>query len=295
MNVNITNDPDLFRALKGGANNFAIVTGFDFQTFPQGEILAGFITSPFTEHEAVFDAFAGLASAAHYDPYAEIVTAISYATGAGWSSITTIAAYTRAQIKPAALQPFLNVPNTQNTLHLTPISTWSNETVVPLTEQMFYTSTYGVSAALMSKMVERWETILNSTEPIPGLSSWAFAFEPLPTVYTRFGAKNGGNSLGTSPEDGNMMILLLSPGWNDTNSDILVMNTARRLLDAANDIAESMGLLHDFQYLNYAGPGQNPVASYGAANLVRLRAASKKYDPKGVFQHQVPGGFKLWS
>jgi hypothetical protein len=290
----MTNDPDLFRALKGGSNNFGIVTSFDFQTFSQGEILAGFITSPFVQHEAVFDAFADLASASHYDPYAEIVTALSYATGTGWSAITTIAAYTKAQIKPAALQPFLDVPNTQNTLHLTPTSTWSNESAIPLTEQMFYTGTYGVSAALMNKMVERWEDILNATGPIPGLSSWGFAFEPLPTIYTQFGEKNGGNSLGTLPKDGNAMILLLSPGWNDTKSDVLVMKMAHRLLDGANEIAKSMGLLHDFQYLNYAGPGQNPPASYGASNLDKLRAVSKKYDPQGVFQRQVPGGFKLW-
>jgi hypothetical protein len=295
VNANITNNSDLFRALKGGANNFGIVTSFDFQTFAQGEILAGFITSPVSQLDAVFDAFAGLANASDYDPYAEIVTAMSYTIGTGWSAITTIAAYTKAQLNPIALQPFLDVPNTQNTLHLTLTSTWSNESAIPLTEQMFYTGTYGVSAALMRKMIESWGNILNSMDPIPGLSSWSFAFEPLPTIYTRFGRKNGGNSLGTSPRDGNAMILLLSPGWNNTKSDALVMKTARRLLDGANEVAMSMGLLHDFQYLNYAGPGQNPLASYGASNIAKLQAVSKKYDPNSIFQRQVPGGFKLWS
>jgi hypothetical protein len=73
------------------------------------------------------------------------------------------------------------------------------------------------------------------------------------------------------------------------------MKTARRLLDGANEVAMSMGLLHDFQYLNYAGPGQNPLASYGASNIAKLQAVSKKYDPNSIFQRQVPGGFKLWS
>jgi hypothetical protein len=39
---------------------------------------------------------------------------------------------------------------------------------------------------------------------LPG--SWVFwdiAFEPLPTIMTQYGDKNGGNSLGTSPEQGN--------------------------------------------------------------------------------------------
>jgi hypothetical protein len=49
---------------------------------------------------------------------------------------------------------------------------------------------------------------LNSTIPkfeLPG--SWVFwdiAFEPLPTIMTQYGDKNGGNSLGISPEHGNV-------------------------------------------------------------------------------------------
>lgn len=58
--------------------------------------------------------------------------------------------------------------------------------------------------------------------------------------------------------------------------------------------AEAQGLLLRFQYLNYAAPFQTPLESYGEENLRFLRAVSEKYDPKGVFQKRVPGGFKLW-
>ena len=34
--------------------------------------------------------------------------------------------------------------------------------------------------------------------------------------------------------------------------------------------------------------------SYGPESVARLRAASRKYDPQGVFQTLCPGGFKLW-
>jgi hypothetical protein len=40
---------------------------------------------------------------------------------------------------------------------------------------------------------------------------------------------------------------------------------------------------------------EQPVfASYGAANLAKLRATSKKYDPNGVWQKLQPGYFKLF-
>ncbi|KAL4880336.1 hypothetical protein BJY04DRAFT_191638 [Aspergillus karnatakaensis] len=40
-NVNKTSSPDLFFALRGGGNNFGIVTRFDFETFRQGTLLGG--------------------------------------------------------------------------------------------------------------------------------------------------------------------------------------------------------------------------------------------------------------
>ena len=38
---------------------------------------------------------------------------------------------------------------------------------------------------------------------IPNGIVWSVAFEPLPTIMTRYGDLKGGNSLGTSPRDGN--------------------------------------------------------------------------------------------
>jgi hypothetical protein len=35
------------------------------------------------------------------------------------------------------------------------------------------------------------------------------------------------------------------------------------------------------------------IEGYGAANVAFLRDVSRKYDPLGVFQKLVPGGFKL--
>ena len=38
---------------------------------------------------------------------------------------------------------------------------------------------------------------------VPGGVVWSIAFEPLLTATTKHGNENGGNSLGTSPMDGN--------------------------------------------------------------------------------------------
>lgn len=66
---------------------------------------------------------------------------------------------------------------------------------------------------------------------------------------------------------------------------------------AANErivaFAESLGSDQHFVYLPYADARQDPIGSYGAANVQHIRDAANKYDPSGFFQRRVPGGFKI--
>ena len=55
----------------------------------------------------------------------------------------------------------------------------------------------------------------------------------------------------------------------------------------------SIGAHNAFTYLNYAASSQDPLASYGDANVRFLKHVAKKYDPHGVFQTLMPGGFKI--
>lgn len=87
--------------------------------------------------------------------------------------------------------------------------------------------------------------------------------------------------------------MLLSALWPNTASNDLVEKTAAKLVNQVDSVAAVMGLLHRFQYINYADPNQDPIGSYGADNVAHLTQVSRKYDPRRVFQRQVPGGFKL--
>ena len=88
-------------------------------------------------------------------------------------------------------------------------------------------------------------------------------------------------------------VILVAALWPNSTANDLVEKKASQVVDDIAELAKSTGLLHEFQYLNYADPSQDPIGSYGPENVQRLRKASRKYDPKGVFQRQVPGGFKL--
>ena len=88
-------------------------------------------------------------------------------------------------------------------------------------------------------------------------------------------------------------VILLSALWPDSRFDEVVEKTAEKMTEDIACIADDLGLLHEFQYINYADPRQDPIGSYGTENVEYLRQVSKKYDPNGVWQKQVPGGFKL--
>ncbi|KAJ7051175.1 FAD binding domain protein [Mycena amicta] len=288
-----TERPDLFRALKGGGNNLGIVTSADLRSFAQGEILAGSLAHNISDRDAVFAAVARMASAKDYDEYASIVLSFSFSPSAKTWTLSEVPVYTKPELRPKVYEELFAVPNTTDTLHITNLSTFANEAAIPQLGFAFYTGTYAAQKETLSAIFDvANETLIGFDEP-EGMLLWSLAFEPLPTKFTQWGDKNGGNVLGTRPSDGNAFILLMSATWANPDVNDEAESLAGDLMKNINEEMQKRGLLHKFQYSNYANPSQDPIGSYGAENVKGLKRASQKYDPSGVFQRQAPGGFKL--
>ena len=82
--------------------------------------------------------------------------------------------------------------------------------------------------------------------------------------------------------------------WSNPSDDAAIFAAVKKYTDEADGYAKSTGGLHRYRYLNYADKDQDPITGYGAENVEKLKKISKHYDPRGVFQKQVPGGFKLF-
>ena len=67
----------------------------------------------------------------------------------------------------------------------------------------------------------------------------------------------------------------------------------RKIVDAAESAAKQTGVYLPYKYSNYAAWDQDPLASYGAENVRRLKEVARKYDPEGVFQTLQNGGWLL--
>lgn len=159
--------------------------------------------------------------------------------------------------------------------------------------QLFVTGTYGNSAKMMSTIFDISNRTVQSIIDVPNLA-YSLSFQPMPTAITSKAKSQGGNSIGLSASDGNLFNLLLTVSWDTAADDARIEEHAKDLFKQSEDEAKKLGLYNQYLYLNYAASWQDPIGGYGAEVKTRLQAVSRKYDPKGIFQKQVPGGFKLF-
>lgn len=81
--------------------------------------------------------------------------------------------------------------------------------------------------------------------------------------------------------------------WTKIVDDTRIMAAAQSIVDRSVAAAKARGLDHPYLYQNYASQKQSVFASYGEANLAKLRSISKRYDPDQILQRLQPGYFKL--
>lgn len=146
-------------------------------------------------------------------------------------------------------------------------------------------------------MARFFEIARESVPELDGVEnlSWAFTFQPVPTIITSVAQSRGGNSLGLDPErDGNVMNVLVSVSWDAEAEDVLIEEQVKAVLARAKSEAVAMGVFNRCEYLNYAAGWQDPIAGYGEDVKKGLQGVSREYDPRSVFQRLVPGGFKVF-
>jgi hypothetical protein len=137
-----------------------------------------------------------------------------------------------------------------------------------------------------------WNSSVAALSSVKGYQ-YRILLEPIPEIAYKK-APAGTNSLGLSDDKGGLVIIGLAIGWTNAADDALITQVAKDVITEIDKQAKKLNQFFDLKYLNYASPWQQVIPSYGADNVAKLKSVSKKYDPKGVFQKKVPGGFKLF-
>lgn len=302
VNANTTSNKDLFRALKGGSNNFGVVTKIDLPLF-DARMWGGLVTTDIRLRQSAFVAFENFTKSATYDENASLFVIPIFANGM-WILVLNMV-YTLPKItNPPAFEPFLRLPGL-STLRETTHLDLTDELIAhsiwnpPHPRSAWFTLTFKNNAAFMETLYQLAEEMVDKIKDTAGLFL-GIEFFPLPQTIIKHGKSNGGNSLGLDAEGGDLVVINLDANWWKKSDDELVTAHLWKMIEEAKDLAKQKGIWDEYLYLNYASRfgshrTQNVMQSYGSKNLDAMRAVSKRYDPTGLFQKAVPGGFKLWA
>lgn len=104
---------------------------------------------------------------------------------------------------------------------------------------------------------------------------------------------NGTNLFGLQAGKTDDVMVDMTSAYTHKADDALVGQVLGDTVNQQKQLLKESDYLINFLYLNYADISQPVLQSWGESNIEKLRTACKKYDHKGVFQTQVPGGFKI--
>ncbi|KAK7942474.1 uncharacterized protein PG986_011587 [Apiospora aurea] len=272
LNANTHENADLWVALHGRGNNLGIVTRFDFRTFKQGPMYAGMVCIA----------------------YAQV-----FGNGNDVICLNQLCYYTQPVKDPPVLAPFVHVQPQRSEMN-----TMKIQTLVEAATEQSGAGQSMIRCLYMNLCVKDdvdtlitggdiWCEELEPVKDAAGLMC-SYTLQPYPLPQLQKTSENGGNVLDLDSNNGPVVNVLLLSYWTDKKDDARVISFMQKALKRIERNVDERGQLVPFIYWNYAFSGQEALRSYGEENVRKLQAASKKYDPDGLFQTACPGDFKLF-
>ncbi|KAJ6488794.1 FAD dependent oxidoreductase [Mycena sanguinolenta] len=283
-------DSDLFFALKGGQNNFGIVTQFTLKTFPQGQVWGGLITYTLAQIPAVSAAVAQFASNVT-DPKAAIIPTYNFLLGQ--PGISHVMFYDGPTPPPGIFDAFLAIP------HLTEdVSTRSFSSLVQSAPSNATTGARGAfhTVSLLDYSPTMINAILNETifwgSHLALFSGIFISYDVEPFLPTIFTHATTSSAYPPSRPDPAYMPLNLYFAWTDPLSDSVfhdaLLQSATQLTNVA--IGEGQNIADAPLYTNYA-LYDTPLERIYGDNVARLQSIKAAVDPGNVMG--LAGGFKF--
>ncbi|KAJ7091867.1 FAD dependent oxidoreductase [Mycena belliarum] len=295
VNVTECSDPDLFFGLKGGMNNFGIVTRFTLKTHPQGEVWGGLIA--YIGQEPAVSAAVAKFSATATDPKAAILP--SYIFAQGQLVISHFMFYDGPTPPPGLFDDFLAIPSV-----VQDVSTRSFLSLVQAGPSAVYAGHRGAfhSLCLQAYTPAMMAAIANETNfwgaklAPSGVSLISYDVEPfLPSLYTH-NPDGAPTAFPFARTDPGLLPLMLYYAWappgtvgapDGTFHAAMKASVAHLLRVAA---ADGQDVARAPLYPNYV-LADTPLERVYGRNLPRLRAIRRRVDPHRVMG--LAGGLKF--
>ncbi|KAH8731845.1 hypothetical protein GQ44DRAFT_670461 [Phaeosphaeriaceae sp. PMI808] len=290
-----TSYTDLYWALRGGGNNFGIITNFKLNAFPLGQMWGGQRIYTENNFPAVLDAihkFAVTGSSKDTDA-AQIV---SFTAIPNVGNIAIVQMHYAQPIANASVHADLEaIPSIISNTGFGSVADMAvkmNEGQTDGLRQSQWDVTLTINRELSTFLTKVFYAELPSIKNFDGAFA-TISIQPITEGQMKGMQKNGGNALGLNASKGPYFIMNMSSRWTNPADDAAILKFLSSVTKQVKAEAQAKGLDNEYIYMNYGSQFQDPISTYGSQNVDRLRAISKKYDPQQVFQNLHPGHFKL--
>lgn len=299
VNANAHEHPDLYRALKGGGTNFGIVTRVDLETHPLRPIQYTIDLYSPDDYMEINKATVAVQMAMEENPKIGLFTNFN-------DGVVAVGMF-YADHHPAASSPSASA-SVFTTFHdLLPRKTGTalpttTGTLLSLAKVMGHAQdlpgkraitsvTTRVSHDLYDRVYLCW-TQLRKT--LPAGCALHYTIQPMGTAGVQAGSDRGGNIMGLEAVP--QCWWVFTSEWSqdaEEDVDAAAHGAVRTMAEMVEALARKEGVFLDFKCMNFAGAGQKVLGSYSAKNVVRMQAVAEEYDPEGVWQGLLFGGFLL--
>lgn len=284
-----------------GSNNFGLVTRFDLRTFEQGPFWGGavfyFAPSFPSQIEALVQELKRLKSNQTH-LMVNIGYSVQFAQLGGTLCMNQL--YDAGTIERSpALEPFATVSpqidqlNSMRVLTLKEAASEKSQQSADDIRCAYMNATVKPDVEKLRLAADEYTSAMESLKSVEGLT-YSSTLQPYPVSLMEKSEALGGNIFGLDASQGPLVFVLALTWWKNKQDDEKIISTFKGVLDKVDQIAAEKGTASPYKYLNYAWTSQEPIKSYGAENVDFLKRASQEYDPNGLFQKGVPGGFKLF-
>ncbi|OBS23519.1 hypothetical protein FPOA_04069 [Fusarium poae] len=285
VEANANENADLWQAMKGGSGNLGLITRIDLYPIEFAER-----TKPVIWGGNLL-----------YKP--ESGPAAYLPAIAGGTILNAAIENTKGLVKPPAFDAYYSVPDIQADTtvseRLSVVTKELGSGQPPHFRNIWFTSSFKPNTELLLYVVDKYNKLNQDLEALmpsseSGLNTLCM-FQPITKAIADKGVANGGNVMGldfyTAEGDGIMFLLTWAAKGDKTEEDAMPLIQA--YIEDIETKAKEMDAFWEWKFINYAHLTQDPLATVGEVALAKLRAASKKYDPEGVFQKLRASGVKI--
>ncbi|KAL4878318.1 hypothetical protein BJY04DRAFT_114143 [Aspergillus karnatakaensis] len=302
VNANAKEHPDLFAALKGGGNNFGIVTSYKLETHPIGKVWGGNYVFTADKTPEILQAVRDFTEYYPDDKAAIIVTAEHALVLNTWIMFLF---YDGPEPPQGVFDNFtaLNPIKTTKTWD-TYYDLLKNNDFFILQGQRYTIATETTplppteaGETVMQTYYDHWFNMTNTVLDVPNMIG-SLALQPMPRAITAKAKERGGDLL-NFPTDQDYIIIELDFSYAFAASDNKIDSANKNLYRGFDALISGFiedGVLPDGErplFMNDAYYSQDYWGRLSPASREVARGAREMYDPEGFWQRRTSGGFRL--